>query len=553
MESCCRLGTSRCTAAPSDQYDPKRYTAIKGKEYFVDGVLCFPVGPEREHGLKADTFYKSVFGPYFPTTAKIYCRCAHCTNLAFSRFTVTRGTIANDNIYVANQLAFVSTHGWLYDLVAQKATAYVSDWQGMEEEAILHAGDTHDKRVSREYAMADTISRGELGTEVWHGRRPTYPNIASIKTQENADPTKVPRIVVNLGVDASLQTAFLFGRLKKAMASEPLYLYTTSDEHKSAEFQFLAAPTQAGLDGVFRKLLNPETDYYLAYFSDDSTMVVRVDGALHWVDLDISKCDSSHRDGIFSALVRSTPRELRGDVERAIAQCDKNTMIRNPDDTRQYVVLRPRDRRMPSGWGGTTHLNNVGTISAATAIVEAGAVAVSDVIKAAARAGYLIKATRSRKPEEIQFLKNSVALDITGEYHAILNFGVYLRASGCCKGDLPGSGDWRPRARAFQKGLIQGMFPRCHCPALTAMRQNFADADITAPMQAFIDKTCKHKRSDEGRHFYFTNEAFFERYSLTPSQLLELTAMMAEMNVGTYHRCEATDKILEKDYGITGN
>jgi hypothetical protein len=305
-------------------------------------------------------------------------------------------------------------------------------------------------------------------------------------------------------------------------------------------------------------MLNPPRKYYFAYFSDDAVCAVRTASGVIWFDLDISKCDSSHREGAFSALRKITPDNLKPSMEIAIAQCDNAIQLVNPEDPRQKVILESLvGSRMPSGWGGTTEMNNGASEASCVAIVEAKAETPEEMFEATKNAGYKYTIVPSTKPEEIQFLKHSPAMDTNGLYRPVLNFGVFLRASGRSKRDIPGSGDLTIRANAFMKGLFNGMYPRTHCPLLEAIRANFEAAVIDKKMQAYLDKHRRYNAttyaSDADKvHYYFTDEAFLERYSLTSTEILDLQDICANCRVGTAHRSSGTDKILMMDYGLTG-
>jgi hypothetical protein len=97
---------------------------------------------------------------------------------------------------------------------------------------------------------------------------------------------------------------------------------------------------------------------------------------------------------------------------------------------------------------------------------------VTDILRASIlETGYIVTMDYCEYDEDLQFLKHSPILTTSGHYQPMLNLGVLLRASGSCKGDVPGRGDLSTRFRDFQASLLQGMYPRSHCLVVDNMKR----------------------------------------------------------------------------------
>ena len=150
----------------------------------------------------------------------------------------------------------------------------------------------------------------------------------------------------------------------------------------------------------------------------------------------------------------------------------------------------------------------------------------------------------------MQFLKHSPVFDVDGKIRAVLNIGVLLRASGVSKGDLPGRGDLRLRAQAFQGALLQGMYPRMHTPMIDNMKG--ACLPPTAAATAAVQKMLEHKTAheDADEHYTIDTHQLLKRYRLTPLQEHTLTDVFGKMTYGQ-HLCDsAVDAVLNLDYGL---
>jgi hypothetical protein len=190
------------------------------------------------------------------------------------------------------------------------------------------------------------------------------------------------------------------------------------------------------------------------------------------------------------------------------------------------------------------------------------------------KSGYIITGLSPdeicQRPVDLQFLKHSPALSTTGEYRALKNLGVLLRASGSCKGDLPvdRSLTTLQRARAFQRGLIHGTYPRTSCPIFTIMLQATSGPEANASFQrlaslqlSYFSQERENER-EKGRPrtdpniplsdeiITFTPEAVLERYSLDADEVAAFNIFTTTTT--TQHTAHSfVTKILGKDYALS--
>jgi hypothetical protein len=318
------------------------------------------------------------------------------------------------------------------------------------------------------------------------------------------------------------------------------------------------------LQDVFNNLLNPPGRFYMAYFSDDSCFSIRHRRKVYYYNLDISKCDSSHGPEVFNALLLITPPHLREHVQVLIDQCRLDIVIHSKTDRRHKIVGGFEHPTLYSGSTLTTLINNLANTVVGLCLSR---VQLEDrdyedhelaniFTQAIESSGYIVTGfsdkEKCRKPEDLQFLKYSPVLDIEGNYRPVLNLGVLLRASGTCKGDLPGrkTQTIESRARHMQTALLRGMYPRTHFPLLTAMF-TAAGAVTSDAFTAIVSKAMLYKVDDtpESEHYTFSDEAILRRYGLTDLDYAQLQEF-SRSGVYTHTCADFVSSILSTDYGL---
>lgn len=435
----------------------------------------------------------------------------------------------------------MTSHHYLHLRLKQMYTEHFYDYDTADD----YARDCHDlphpKRELRVQCWKEINEDGTRTQDLW-----LKSILVKMKKNEWAKQGKKPRCIADLGVAASLQGFVTTSYFKKAMASKEFVL---NDFH----IQFCAKPEPSLLTSIFSKLLNPPGRGYLVYFSDDSCLSYRYKGEVYIYNMDIKSCDASHGASIFDSLLTITPDIARYDMERLVRQLCLPIRIHSKSDKSNFVVLKAKTPKLYSGSTITTLLNNFANLNIGIAIAESlTADTRPDPIQAAETVGYMVELQACETMYDIQFLKHSPVYDTTGRMRALLNFGVLLRASGTCNGDLPGRGDVETRAREFQGALIQGMYPRTHAPVLDAMLKH------THKPRAMISDTVNRSlcykvdvpQAEE--HYHVTNDEIWKRYSLTSAAARTLEH---GLDHGYQHAwiCPASVAILEKDYGLHGS
>lgn len=529
-----------------------RFIVEKGGEFFVEGQLLFP---EDTDGLgKKDGSYRTLFGPCCAHNGTVYANSDQNVRMAFRRLTATRKPEipGYDALLKGNQDKFFTENGDFLQLLQHTYAEALEGFISIEEGAEDHHGDPHIKRLLRIQAWEELDESGQRFERLWL-KRVLY----KMKRDEIAKPGKVPRMIGDLGVAASLQGFVLTKYLKMAQDDRPIHI-------NGGTIDFCSTPAIDRLQHVFDNLLNPLGRFYMAYFSDDSCFSFRHLGKVRYYNLDISKCDASHGPRIFEALTKICPAHLRDEMSRLIEQCKLSIEIVSQSDKKNKVRGHFDGPTLFSGSTLTTLINNLANtvIGLCLSRVELEEREYTDdelsaiFTSAIEKCGYIVSgfngAELCKQPEDIQFLKYSPVRDTKGQYRPLLNLGVLLRASGTCKGDLPGSKKTpiEERARQFQSALLQGMYPRSSFPFLRTMKDTAgALTSVQATVRVARELYYKVQDSSDGDHHFFTDETVLQRYGLTDLEIEELRAFS---RAGVYEHSSSTfiDKIIGKDYGL---
>lgn len=521
---------------------------MKNPQFFVDGELSFPCVPERPDG-----FYRTVFGPSVAHNAVIYARTNQNMKLALRRLTAVRApeVPGYDKVLFRNQALYINKNLKKIKIFSFLYSSYFESYQNAETEAMEHYDDPHIKRALRIQAYKKLHDTNQLVDQSALWQKTVE---AKFKPEEYAKNSKYGRVIGDYGVEASLLGFRLTDFLKTAMSSEDVELH-------GGVMRFCKSPDPVALKKHFENLLDPVGDYFFLFFSDDSCLSIRDKrtGEVHRYNLDISSCDRSHGPSIFRLFVELFPIGApRDDALRLVAQCMLPVLIRSYGVDQAFVILRCCRPFLYSGSTITTGINNLACMLICMSITEEPYQHRLDadgnnlfIIEAAARVGYILSGCKPLGAfEEVQFLKNSPVLDIKGQWQPMLNFGVLLRASGTCRGDLPGRGDFRERARSFQAGLLQGCYPKTEFEVLTVMRAATKNATPVIPdevKQLLAYKTCDSVGSST---FRVDPESFCRRYKLTQQEYFELLHDFAPCGFGYSYHGASVSKILSVDYDL---
>jgi len=387
------------------------------------------------------------------------------------------------------------------------------------------------------HALEELLDSGDIGDKLW-----LKSVLYKLKTTEIAKSGKYPRMIGDLGVAASLQGFWVTMMIKQAMASEDLI-------QGGLTARFVKTPDPSSLCDTFAELINPSTTRFMALFSDDSCLSIRQrDGSVHMYNMDIKSCDASHTPALFEYLVAVAPDPLRSAMEILVQQCSLPIRVVDTNDKKRVVILRPVGPRLYSGSTLTTAINNVANYLIGLAIEFRGAYSEEEITDAARSVGYMVKLERCDTYHELQFLKHSPCTDTNGTMRAVLNPGVMLRCIGSCHGDLPGRGPLRPRAEAFQKGVLRGLYPSCRFTFYDNLVKAVARAVVNEDMQAFVRKHADHQA--DRTEYTIADDELYRRYCLTSAEIFEINTLSKGAGFEVSLATSGLDKILNKDYEL---
>lgn len=404
---------------------------------------------------------------------------------------------------------------------------------------IAHIRDPHPKRDLRVHALEQLL---ELSPGViWSLALPEL----KLKLLEWAKKNKLGRTIGDIGVHASLVGCYYMAMVKHHMEAHPLRCF-------GGEIHFLASPSTSTLDELFTRLWDIESPPLMYVHSDDSVYgitVVDSDGhrRRRVFDIDISKCDRSHKDGLFSDFL-DTWEDAHGTVAKLYRQCFTDVVVNNPcKEFKERVVYRMREKMLLSGSTLTTAANTHANSAGGSSLIRSRAHDVQTIVAAGREVGYEYDVVERFRPSESTFLKNN-PVDVDGRFHSILNFGVYVRTAGFCMRDLPGKrSQFRQNASDYQALLLNGMYSKVDCPFLQMLRRKW-------PMPGTSRRKLErliHVRESKGNDVItLTDREFFQRYDATDAEIAELTELchMSTPDQAVY--CSLADRALRVDYGL---
>lgn len=544
-----RIGTVQASSIAEVRDEPfvfsNRVKLTKGSnpEFFKNNELSFPCGVG-----KPDGSYLTRFGPCFDTNAIRYAKSDTNMKYGMRRLTGVRKPESPGlhEQLCANQKAFVPNQKEFLKYLAEKYSPYFETYSGAEEEMYQHYDDPHEKRTMRIHAHDEMIEEGVCCQyhHIW-----LRDVLWKIKPEEWAKFGKKPRCICDLGVSASLRGFILTSILKHAQNDEPI-------EYEGGTFAFCKSPDPFELKRHFALLKDPPGKFYFLYFSDDSCLAIRDEkGDVQWFNLDISSCDASQGPALFDALKALMPTETtRHDMSALVKQCKAILRVVSHSDKNNKIKLKPVEELLMSGSTLTTAINNLASLLIALSIVrefkpEPIGVVNQQMVDSAAKAGYLLTGcTALEFFEDVQFLKHSPVIDSKGEWHPMLNLGVLYRASGTCKGDLPGTKrlSLETRATNFQRSLLQGAYPYLTFDLISAMRTT-SGVGTVYQVKEFEWKVVAD--AYKYPHTFIPHDSIIRRYRLEWPEYLELLEC-ASYGYGWFFNTTGASKVLTKDYDL---
>lgn len=415
-------------------------------------------------------------------------------------------------------------------ILAERFASCMQEYDGLEDEIKWRILLPHQKKDLRILGKNEIDLDGLTGCpRRWH-RKTWY----KCKADELAKWNKVIRMIGDLGINASL-AGFIITEFLKSSMCKPMYFKNRRDE-VVLKVVFTKQPTVDVMQACFDDMINPQCKGVFYYHSDDSILALRTPNGIKRYNIDISSCDASHTTALFELLQELVPGEAKEEISTLIEQCTKIFEIRSYT-SRSKCKLKPQEPVLPSGSTLTTLINNIACVVAANQMALRDVETEEEIRFAWKKAGYIVTLSEAKKIEEVQFLKTSPCEDIYGVYRPLLNLGVFLRATGRCKGDLPGHGDILERAKIFQASLIQGMFPRTKIPMIESLRVKF-------PLKERFEHEMEYKFQDDVG-FSFTNASVFKRYGIRGD---DVEQWFETCETETYFDSEGVRRILEVDY-----
>lgn len=391
----------------------------------------------------------------------------------------------------------------------------------------------HDKQQLRIDAFSEYVNDGMDYKTAW-----IRSGELKLKPGEIAKVDKYGRVIVDLGVAASLQ-GVLYSLFFKSMVTREIVV-------GRAIFYYVSSLDDVIVSTYLNRLMFDVNSYDLLMIAagDDACVAVRNTlGAIMRGNLDISSCDASITPTMLDSILKlmGCPKDV--DIalrEMMLAPLKLYCSRINKREHRERVTITPTMMYLPSGVPITSNAGTLAVFYIFHALMDIRPRTSQDIVAAANRVGFDVTFEEVKQPGDYQFLKRSLARDIAGEYRAVLNLGVILRASGRVRGDLPGRGCLVRRAAEFQRALMEGLLSGINCPELRLLQPTANDIQIS-----------KEYKRDGNRHYAeYTLDSLVERYSLTSSDIEEFRMCLGCTKFGQTAYSRAAEKVFLKDYGL---
>lgn len=546
-----------------------RFTVKKGLHFFDENMdLKFPV----DKGYDCQDYDSCFTG--FAHDGIILAPSNENLSLGLRRLTCKRlqdGIGADtvqpdlDHILATNQRAFFASDALkrLYSDIANLFDDYCSinnlrkDTLASEEleDFVM---EEHIKAKLRQGALREIYEEGRFVDVDWMKSA----TLLKCKKYEVSKYKKYIRIIMDLGVHASLQGAQLMAQFKKCInLHEFRYQYTTG---RSMMFVFIAKPVIEVLTHYLKMLwFNDTNEDILLVHSDDAMLsFVNESGRREVICCDLKQCDGSQLEPAIEAFFTL----LRADdvVVRLKQQLRKDIRIVSTQGER--VVLSANGLWFPSGHVMTTSANTCSYFAIACCALMGEGIKNSSHFQAIGKkVGFMIEVVPCSIVQDMQFLKHSLVRTYENDWIATINPGVWMRASGRCFRELPGSKkhSYWERAAEYQALLTYGMIGNVMIPELDGV---YVDHTRRKQLQqrGIVEKDLRTLRGYTDKFHFVTCEEvnkrplvkcsveeYFARYRLTDAELVELCELISQLDVGYFVYSQAVSKILNMDYGLS--
>lgn len=434
------------------------------------------------------TTYRTYYGYAFAHSGIILSNTQRNLEQALHRHLCVRKPLipGYDALLRANQSHFLDLHK--DDIVTLLHTSFGEpDWPAldMREEAQKLKFMPHPKRSLREHAFNELELSMLLLIVCW-----CLVVEWKIKLNEFAKMGKFGRIVVDLGVAASLQGAPWADYAKHYLGDKELH-------YNNCIYKFITSCDPEALRDMYATMERCVYKFACYVFSDDCLAAIWVGGKLYWIELDISSCDTSHNSDIF---VFSLEKLFKCPIEilRALyGQIRCPIKILDPADKnkKRRIYLKPHGLYLQSGITITTLINCVAWLlmfyHISTHIDDI--LSVEEIVDLCADCGYIVTIKYCGTIEESTFLKTIPVRCSCNGFNGcpgrvlipIMHPGVMLRCSGQRDGDLvkgSNSSNWfNLAALDHQSGMMNGILAPVSYPPWEVLNpKTHTNIDVTA-------------------------------------------------------------------------
>lgn len=385
-----------------------------------------------------------------------------------------------------------------------------------------------------------------------------------LKTLENAKPGKPPRLVVSYG--AGCMTANeLPEMIKKCMARTSTYVVNGVTIYITV----VGVPRTSVISDCFSSCIRSTGMHQTiawCIFSDDQIVGGNVGGNSFLVNADISSNDtaqSAFTFGCYDAMASQLDPMTGGNMG---AQCRLPLIVTDPTNTNNKLRIDVDGGLMGSGNGGTTGMNNTGSVGiaiSATFLMAMESPTTEATVESCIRRGGLAVGhslttewcggLNDIRIEKCQFLKHSPCYTNDGEIVAVQNLGPMLRSFGQIDGIMThqqlgvAASEFRgmtqpQRMEHYFSGVVSGYVHTPSHQIIDAMRHRFPPRGLTIANTSVVDR--------ESISSELSEMAFCERYDAIPSEFRVLGAQIANLKCGDCIVSDLATRIFKIDYGL---
>lgn len=532
---------------PLKEFSPRRLR-INSKYITVtpEGIhVKMPYSP-----IHKPSAYRTCWRGFAPNTSVYHNRAWNLIPSSLARLCRCRGTYSRE-IGLRARLKETILTNW--DELVKELPNLDVPFEGSYE-SLKYVYEPHPKKELRIKAREYIINTGLSASKTWRVDRYGRPDqevLYKVKI-EQLPHGKIPRCIADLGPEASLVGFKLFDLMKDSWAASQVI-------GGDFTFHFCKTSGRKHMDPALEIIMGT-TDSFTC-FSDDAVYSVMTPHGKLYFNVDISKSDSSQILEVFLLLRAMLPESAWRAMDMIIAQHYLGFNIdARTSWSRRFRIDTPRYKGSPTGPDGSPDII-LQSGSTATTIVNVMAnwligwmlrqlrpTTVEGIMAAAERVGYVVKVDPGPHTlERVQFLKHSPVRckDLaTGEmvYRFVANLGLFFRAMGQCRQDVPGD-----RRRTLQQ--------RCQ-DMDTALARCFA-ADVDIP---YLTHDRARETTDAAiRHVKKSRYAWKDidpsgqyKYSVTMADYLaryKLSTLPPLPPYETWVYSPEVDEILGMDYG----